>query len=312
MDVAETASQGESALRTSLRERGFAYSRIVGESMHPGLRSGDVVLLKPSEAPRPGDIVTFALGERLVTHRVVTVGSSTITCRGDNRLGADPPVARGAVIARVVDVVGRTVPDGPLCLFRVRAHWLGVDWRRRFARLRDEATLLGGSLGGRERGPQVPQALRAVTGVTATDAGTGGHVLQAAETADPRALLEGHPDELLVFPADVYGGMPSSKRREVMQAVRGHRVAVYGLPRASAGRITHLTTCVRGSLRAHGFKDGEPGDMAVRDGAGLRSLHTFTAAELEQEVERFGLGPVKVETVLTDSGPLLRATAGPA
>ena len=309
MDVAETASRGESALRTSLWERGFAYSRIVGESMRPSLRSGDVVLLKPCGAPRPGDIVTFALGKRLVTHRVVTVDGSTITCRGDNRLGADPPVARGAVIARVVDVVGRTVPDGPLCLFRVRAHWLGVDWRRRCARLRDEATLLGKSLGGHEGGPPVPPT---VTGVTATGAATGGHVVQAAETADPRALVEEHPDELLVFPAEVYGGMPSSKRREVMQAVRGHRVAVYGLPRASAGRITTLMARVRGSLQAHGFRGGEPGDMAVRDDAGLRSLHTFTAAELEQEVERFGLGPVKVETVLTDSGPLLRATAGPA
>ena len=116
--------------------------------MRPGLRSGDVVLLKPCGDPRPGDIVTFVLGERLVTHRVVSVDGSTITCRGDNRRGADPPVARGAVIARVVDVIGGTVPDGRLYLLRLRAHWLGVDWRRRVARLRDEATLLGRSLGG--------------------------------------------------------------------------------------------------------------------------------------------------------------------
>ena len=106
--------------------------------------------------------------------------------------------------------------------------------------------------------------------------------------------------------------MPSSRRREVMQAVRGRRVAVYGLPRASAGPIAQLTTRLRGCLRALGLNGGEPGDMAVRDEAGLRSLHTFTAAELEQELERSGLGPAKVETVLTDSGPLLRATAGPA
>lgn len=168
---------------------------------------------------------------------------------------------------------------------------------------------MAGRLGGCERGPQAP---RAVAGVAATGAGTGGHDVRAAETADPRALVEGHPDELLVWPAQVYGGMPSSERREVMQAARGRRVAVYGLPRASAGRITHLTARVRGSLRAHGFSGGEPGGMAVRDGAGLRVVHTFTAPELERELERFGLGPVVVETVLTDSGPLLRATAGPA
>ena len=115
---------------------------------------------------------------------------------------------------------------------------------------------------------------------------------------------------MLVFPADVYGRLRLETRRDLMLAVRGHRVVVHALPRASAGRITRPMARVRMCLRTLGFNGGEPGDMAVRDGAGIHAVHTFTAAELERELERSGLGPATVETVVTESGSLLRATAG--
>ncbi len=307
MDGEERAVQDETALRASLHQRGFAYSRIVGQSMHPGLRSGDVVLLKPCDAARPGDIVTFALGSRLVTHRVASADGLTVTCRGDNRLGADPPVAVAEVLARVEGVVGRNTPDGFLYRLRVRAHWLRADWRRRFVRLYDEATLLRHSLAGWESHAQVTWA---GSGGVETSVRAGARVVRAAETADPRMLAEEDPDVVLVFPADVYGRLRLETRRDLMLAVRGHRVAVYALPRASAGQITRLMAGVRGCLRALGFNGGEPGDMAVRDGVAVHSVHTFTAAELERELERSGLGPATVETTVTDSGPLVRATAG--
>ena len=174
--------------------------------------------------------------------------------------------------------------------------------------MRDEAELLCLSLSRRE-----PR--RQGLGIDANPgeriAYPDGRIVRLEETAGPRWLLDGDQRAALIFPADVYGSLPLERRRDIMQGVRGRRVVVYGVPLASAGGIVRLSAMLRGSLASVGIRAGEPGDAAVRTEQGLRIAHAFTASELERELERFCLGPVRVETVATEAGLRLRAAAGP-
>lgn len=295
------------ALQSALAERGLAYSRIVGESMRPSLHAGDLVLLKPCETVRPGDIVTFALGERLVTHRVLSTHASTITCRGDGRRAADPPVSPEAVIAKVSGVVGRRTPDWRIDFWRVRMRWLGVDWRPRLAKLRDQADLLWCSLTFAQSRRPDPEAF---TTMGESIAYPEGRVLRLREAVEPLDLRGESPLVALIVPALVYGSLSSERRGALIRAMRGRHVFVYGLPLASAGRIVRFSAGLHRSLASLGFVAGEPGDVARRAAGGLLVVHAFTAGELERELERFGLGPVTVEALVTEAGPRLRAVAG--
>ncbi len=215
------AAQDEVALRASLGERGFAYSRVVGDSMLPSLRSGDTVLLEPCTALHPGDIVTIALGGSLVTHRIRSCDRTDVVCRGDNRLSSDPPVDRAAVIARVTQVVGRRVPDRTRDVLRVRWHHHRLGLTGRLMRVRDESTLIFGSVVGRSLGAPV-----AVSG----DGFIGGppgdpleHVAQPQDLSNLESLLTQDSDVILVVPASLYGGLSAVRRRELMQNLRGRR-----------------------------------------------------------------------------------------
>ena len=275
--------------------------------MRPSLHPGDVVLLRPCETLRPGDIVTFALGERLVTHRVLSTHASTLTCRGDGRRAADPPVPREAVLAKVSGVIGRRTPDRRIDFWRVRTRWLGVDWLGRLAKARDQADLLWRSRTCTQ--PRRP-APGAFTSMDESIAYPEGHVLHLRETVEPLDLVNASPQGALIVPAHVYGSLCQERRRALIRAAHGRRVFVYGLPLTSAGRIARFSAGLQRSLASRGFVAGEPGDVAMRTAGGLQVLHTFTAEELQRELERFGLGPVKVETLITEAGPRLRAVAG--
>lgn len=73
---------------------------IVGESMAPMIRAGDVVLADPDMAPFEGSVVTYQAGERgLITHRVRDVTErGELRLRGDANTTDDPPVAPGDVL----------------------------------------------------------------------------------------------------------------------------------------------------------------------------------------------------------------------
>lgn len=77
-----------------------------GESMCPAIRHGDVVTVAPlaGRPPATGDVVAFVHpgtgGVRV--HRVVSVEGERYVLKGDNALGADPPVGGDAILGRVV------------------------------------------------------------------------------------------------------------------------------------------------------------------------------------------------------------------
>ncbi len=84
---------------------GSLWVQVTGISMNPVLREGDSVLLAPLErAPRRGDVLFIALGERPLLHRVRRVERGDIVTRGDAALTDDAPVSLADCVARALAV----------------------------------------------------------------------------------------------------------------------------------------------------------------------------------------------------------------
>lgn len=65
------------------------------ESMKPAINMGDMVITGPqggllSKEIKPGTIITYARGEELVTHRVLSVDGDTLVTKGDATEDPDP------------------------------------------------------------------------------------------------------------------------------------------------------------------------------------------------------------------------------
>jgi len=101
-----------------VRQFGHARIRVTGASMLPSLWPGDDVTIEradPAEV-RIGEVVAYLRGDRLFVHRVAGHVAGYVVTRGDALRSADPPVACGDVIGRVVLVErgGRSdVPGEP-------------------------------------------------------------------------------------------------------------------------------------------------------------------------------------------------------
>ena len=80
-----------------------------GASMEPTYADGDWLLVEPvTRSVRPGEVVVARRGGRLVTHRVVSLRNGQVVTRGDACAIADPPIAMGGVIGRVIGVRRRS------------------------------------------------------------------------------------------------------------------------------------------------------------------------------------------------------------
>jgi signal peptidase I len=97
---------------------------LVSGSMEPAFHAGDLFWLRPTgSVVRPGTVVTFRMGEAIITHRVITVEGETLTTQGDGNGEVDPwPVPRTAVLGTpafrlpyagwIVDLVRRSAGLG--------------------------------------------------------------------------------------------------------------------------------------------------------------------------------------------------------
>lgn len=86
-----------------------------GMCMHPTIRTGDVVRVRPAGELRPGDIAVYRRGGSFICHRVLRVSEGQIITRSDrNRGHADAPVAPEDLLGVVVQVTrnGRPVSLG--------------------------------------------------------------------------------------------------------------------------------------------------------------------------------------------------------
>lgn len=90
----------------ALARSGAALLRVRGGSMAPSLRDGDVVCVR-ARPPRRGDLAVVRAGDRILCHRLLSVGRGHVTLLGESRA----TVERLAVPSEA-QVIGRV--DGVL------------------------------------------------------------------------------------------------------------------------------------------------------------------------------------------------------
>ncbi len=80
--------------------------RGLGRSMLPALHPDDEALFAPLDAPpRPGEILLFRAGDRLVAHRLLAVAADGRLClRGDFMAADDPMLPADDVLGRLIAV----------------------------------------------------------------------------------------------------------------------------------------------------------------------------------------------------------------
>jgi len=92
----------------ALCRRGAISLRVLGGSMWPWLRSGDVISVRREDPARihPGDIVLFAREGRLFAHRVIRKafceGRAVLVTKGDALPRPDVPLSGDELLGRVV------------------------------------------------------------------------------------------------------------------------------------------------------------------------------------------------------------------
>ena len=93
--------------------------------MEPAINTGDAVIVGPviPGSIKPGDIITYKLGNNLITHRVLSINGNTLITKGDANEDPDPnPVLLSQVKSRYLFRIPYT---GYLTGFvRTRPGWL--------------------------------------------------------------------------------------------------------------------------------------------------------------------------------------------
>jgi hypothetical protein len=111
-----------------------------GASMHPVIRDGDVVTVRPLAVAegKTGDVVAFVHpvtgGVRI--HRIVGAGGAGYRLKGDNALCEDGAVPRDAVLGRIarIEREGRDVLLGPALRSPLLARLSRTAWFTRLTR----------------------------------------------------------------------------------------------------------------------------------------------------------------------------------
>ena len=134
----------------AIRVLGFSAAVVTGGSMAPAIPMGALILIEPvaPESITVGDVITFTLPDRLITHRVIAVtrddAGLQLMTKGDANDAADPVAIRAGA---AVGAVRLSVPLAGYALAELQGLWrivaatmligIGLDAaRRRIARLR--------------------------------------------------------------------------------------------------------------------------------------------------------------------------------
>jgi signal peptidase I len=103
--------------------------RVVGASMQPLLRPGDVVIVQAAALHdlRRGDLVLIRRPTDVVTHRLVGRDALGWRARGDNLLWFDPPFPDEAIVGRITarerEGVRISLDSLPFRLFGISQAW---------------------------------------------------------------------------------------------------------------------------------------------------------------------------------------------
>jgi signal peptidase len=104
-----------------VRLGGYSAYVVTSGSMEPGIAMGSLVVVEPvpPESVRPGDVITYALSDRVVTHRVQAVmwsdGALALATRGDANTALDPwlvhPDSEVGVVRATIPLIGFAIID---------------------------------------------------------------------------------------------------------------------------------------------------------------------------------------------------------
>lgn len=118
--------------RTVLMRNGWVRLRVRGGSMGPWIRSGDEVVVVTAVDAYVGELIAFASGGRIVTHRVRSaVGGGWVT-QGDANPEPDGFVPREHLIGRVAGFHARSLrlDHPPRALAAIAGRAMGAMARR--------------------------------------------------------------------------------------------------------------------------------------------------------------------------------------
>ncbi len=131
----------ETLLVDLLDQKGGLQHLLVGESMHPTLPSGSLLIVKPlTGEPAAGDVLVFVWADQLVAHRLIVNHRQRMITQGDNCALPDPILPPDHIIGQVCsathgDRVIWSLDDHPYWRWRwiIRAYILAA--KRRVRRL---------------------------------------------------------------------------------------------------------------------------------------------------------------------------------
>ena len=133
-------------LTTDLLSRGYGVRfKASGESMHPAIRDGEVITVKPVSPGEVkwGDILLYHSERGLIAHRVKSVKRQggkpmVLLLCGDGAATCDDPVSAECILGKAVSVErhGRTVPLTGLRAKMARVAWMFLSQVRRTVRTR--------------------------------------------------------------------------------------------------------------------------------------------------------------------------------
>lgn len=86
-----------------LQSVGHARIEVLGSSMLPVIRPGDVLRVKAGPV-QPGDIVVFAGEGALCAHRLISLSGGIAIARGDGNRRYDSPFPSSQILGRVIDL----------------------------------------------------------------------------------------------------------------------------------------------------------------------------------------------------------------
>ncbi|MBI4244738.1 MAG: S24/S26 family peptidase [Planctomycetes bacterium] len=89
---------------------GLSAVKVIGESMYPVIKEGDILYIINTKNIDEGDIVVFQKGDMQIAHRVVKISGDSITTKPDSQLENDPyTVSYDELLGKVVCAAK---PDG--------------------------------------------------------------------------------------------------------------------------------------------------------------------------------------------------------
>ena len=150
VSVATMALAAFAAALITMRILGYSAAVVMGGSMVPAIPMGSLIVIEPTSpaAVSVGEVITFALADRLITHRVIAVerddAGLRLMTKGDANDAPDPIAVRAG---GAIGAVRLAVPLAGYLLFELQGWWREIAFaivlavaldaaRRRLARAR--------------------------------------------------------------------------------------------------------------------------------------------------------------------------------